>query len=62
MTTRTKAIYEDGILKPFGKLELKEGEEVEIVIAGSLAKDFRGALKLENVELIEEIAESDELI
>lgn len=62
MTTKTKAIYEDGILKPIGELDLKEGEEVEIVIAGSLAKDFRGALKLENAELIEEIAESDELI
>jgi len=35
---------------------------VEIVIAGSLAKDFRGALKLEDAKLIEEIAESDELI
>lgn len=62
MGIRVKARYEDKVLKPFGKLELKEGEEVEIVIAGSLAKDFRGALKLENVELIEEIAESDELI
>ncbi|MGB2842195.1 MAG: antitoxin family protein [Halobacteriota archaeon] len=62
MGIRVKARYEDKVLKPFGKLDLKEGEEVEIVIAGSLAKDFRGALKLENVELIEEIAESDELI
>jgi len=43
-------------------LDLKEGEDVEIVIAGSLAKDFRGALKLKDVELIEEIAESDELL
>ena len=35
---------------------------MEIIIAGSLAKDFRGALKLKDVELIEEIAESDELL
>lgn len=62
MGIRVKARYEDDVLKPIGKLDLKEGEEVEIVIAGSLAKDFRGALKLENAELIEEIAESDELI
>ncbi|HJH27017.1 MAG TPA: antitoxin [Methanophagales archaeon] len=62
MATRTKAIYEEGILKPLEKLDLKEGEEVEIVIAGSLAKDFRGALKLEDVKLIEEIAESNELL
>jgi predicted DNA-binding antitoxin AbrB/MazE fold protein len=62
MATRTKGIYEEGILKPLEKLDLKEGEEVEIVIAGSLARDFRGALKLEDVELIEEIAESNELL
>ena len=62
MATRTKAIYEEGILKPLEKLDLKEGEKVEIVIAGSLARDFQGALKLEDAELIEEIAESNELL
>jgi len=62
MATRTKAIYEEGILKPLEKLDLKEGEEVEIVIAGYLARDFQGALKLEDAELIEEIAESNELL
>lgn len=59
---KTKAIYEGGILKPLGKLDLREGEEVEIVITGSIAKDFRGALKLDDMELIEEIAECDELL
>ena len=62
MGIRVKARYEDKVLKPLVGLDLKEGEEVEVFIAGSLAKDFRGALKLENAELIEEIAESDELI
>jgi len=62
MGIRIKARYEDKVLKPLDELGLKEGEEVEIVIAGSLAKDFRGALKLEDAELIEGIAESDELI
>ena len=62
MGIRIKARYEDKVLKPLDELGLKEGEEVEIVIAGSLAKDFRGALKLEDAALIEEIAESDELI
>jgi Protein of unknown function DUF104. len=62
MGIRVKARYENKVLKPLEELGLKEGAEVEIVIAGYLAKDFRGALKLENVELIEEIAESDELI
>jgi len=62
MGIRVKARYEDKVLRPLVELGLKEGEEVEIVIAGSLAKDFRGALKLEDAKLIEEIAESDELI
>ena len=62
MGIRIKARYEDKVLKPLDELGLKEGEEVEIVIAGSLAKDFRGALKLEDAELIEEIAESNELL
>ena len=57
-----RAIYENGVLKPMGKLDLKEREEVEIIIAMSLARDFRGALKLENAGLIKEIAESDKLI
>jgi predicted DNA-binding antitoxin AbrB/MazE fold protein len=29
---RTKAVYEDGVLKPFEKVHLKEGEVVEIEI------------------------------
>ena len=32
MATRVKAIYEEGILKPLEKLDLKEGEEVEIEV------------------------------
>lgn len=60
---KTKAMYEDGVLKPLEKLDLKEGEEVEIsILPKSLAKEFRGALKLSDQKLIEEIAESDELV
>jgi predicted DNA-binding antitoxin AbrB/MazE fold protein len=61
MVLKVKARYEDEVLKPLGKLDLKEGEEVELVIAGSIAKAFRGALKLGDSMLIEELAESDEL-
>ena len=32
MKMKTKAIYENEILKPIGKLDLKEGEEVEIEV------------------------------
>ncbi len=61
MVLKVKARYEDAVLKPLGKLDLKEGEEVELVIAGSIAKAFRGALKLGDSMLIEELAESDDL-
>ena len=39
----------------------QEGEVVELVIAGTIAKAFRGALKLGDSTLIEELAESNVL-
>ena len=61
MFMRTRAVYTDEVLKPLTKLGLREGEEVEIsIIPESLAMDFRGALKIDDQKLIEEIAESDE--
>jgi predicted DNA-binding antitoxin AbrB/MazE fold protein len=62
MVLKVKARYEDKVLKPLEKLDLKEGEEVVLVVAGSIAKAFRGALKLGDSMLIEELAESDELL
>jgi len=60
---KIKAIYKNDTLKPLEKLNLKEGEEVEISIKSvSLANEFQGVLKLHDPEMIEEIAESDELI
>jgi len=35
---RTKAIYEDGVLKPLGKLDLPEKAEVRVTIRGSFSK------------------------
>ena len=32
MKLKTKAMYAEGILKPFEQLDLKEGEEVEILL------------------------------
>ena len=32
MRLKTKAMYAEGILKPFEQLDLKEGEEVEILL------------------------------
>lgn len=60
---KIKAIYRNDTLKPIGKLNLKEGEEVEIIITQvSLATEFQGVLKIHDPGLIEEIAQSDELI
>jgi len=60
---RMKAIYKDKVLKPLKKLDLKEGEVVEIsMISTSLVKNFQGAIKLSDQNLIEEIAECDEIV
>jgi predicted DNA-binding antitoxin AbrB/MazE fold protein len=57
--TRTKAVYEEGILKPIGKLDLKEGEEVEIEIPISVVDGTYAVSKLSD-EIIEEIIETTE--
>lgn len=60
---KVKAIYKNNALKPLEKLDLVDGEEVEISIMPlSVAKKFQSALKLQNRDLIEEIAESDEIV
>lgn len=60
---KVKAIYKNNALKPLEKLDIVDGEEVEISIMPlSVAKKFQSALKLQNRDLIEEIAESDELV
>jgi len=57
-----RARYENGVLKPLEKLDLKEGEEIEIVLRRKASRVFgvllrrRPNLKLEDVnEVIEEI-------
>jgi predicted DNA-binding antitoxin AbrB/MazE fold protein len=59
MATRTKAIYKEGILKPLEKLDLKEGEEVEIELKKSITERTFGIIQLEHNE-IEEIIEDTE--
>ena len=51
---KTKAIYEEGILKPLGKLDLKEGEEVEIEVKKALIEEFHGKMRIDK-ELADEI-------
>jgi len=54
MTTRTKAIYEEGILKPIGKRDLKEGEEVEIEVKKASVEEFHGKMRIDK-EIADEI-------
>ena len=56
MATRTKAIYEDGILKPLEKLDLKEGEEVEIEVKKASVEEFHGKMRIDK-EIADEIIE-----
>jgi len=57
---KVKAIYENGVLKPLRKLDLREKEEIEIEIVPSRVNKTRGIIKV-NSDLAIEIAEGDEL-
>ena len=57
---KVKAIYENGVLKPVRKLDLREKEEIEIEIVPNRVNKTRGIIKV-NSDLATEIAESDEL-
>jgi predicted DNA-binding antitoxin AbrB/MazE fold protein len=55
-----KAVYKNNVLKPLEKLDLKEGEEVEIEIRGSKVDQLMGLLKdvdLSSLELQHELKE-----
>ncbi len=56
MVLKVKARYEDAVLKPLGKLDLKEGEEVELELKRGSLQDFHGKLELEK-ELADEVIE-----
>ena len=55
---RTKAIYENGVLKPLTDLNLRPGEEVDIEIANSV-RSTKGIIKLDPA-IARDIADSDE--
>lgn len=55
---RTRAIYENGVLKPLGDIDLLPGEEVDIEI-GSPVRRTKGIIKLDPV-IARDIADSDE--
>jgi predicted DNA-binding antitoxin AbrB/MazE fold protein len=57
MGIKVKARYENEVLKPFGKLELEEGEEVEIEVPISMVERTYAVSKLSD-DIIEEIIET----
>ena len=59
LAIRVKARYEDKVLKPLEKLELEEGEEVEIELPISIVETTYAVSKLSD-EIIEEIIEDTE--
>jgi predicted DNA-binding antitoxin AbrB/MazE fold protein len=59
MVLKVKARYEGSVLKPLEKLDLKEGEEVELELKKSVTDRTFGILSL-NHEEIEEIIEDTE--
>ena len=54
---RIKALYKNNVLKPLKKLDLREGEEVEIEVRRSM-KYFHGKMEIEK-EIADEIIEME---
>ena len=54
MAIRIKARYENEMLKPLEKLELEEGEEVEIEVKKASVEEFHGKMRIDK-EIADEI-------
>jgi len=61
MAIKLKARYENDMLKPLEKLELEEGEEVEIVVKKNPVEMLGGMIKISNKKWVDEIIESPDL-
>jgi predicted DNA-binding antitoxin AbrB/MazE fold protein len=53
---KIKAIYEHEVLKPLEKLDLKDGEEVELMLTKKISERTFGLITLDH-DIIEEIIE-----
>jgi predicted DNA-binding antitoxin AbrB/MazE fold protein len=55
-----KAVYRDNTFHLIDQVNLPEGDEVELkILPDSEIKKLAGAFKIENIQTIEEIIESD---
>jgi predicted DNA-binding antitoxin AbrB/MazE fold protein len=56
-----KAIYENKVLKPLEKLDLKDGEVVDIEIKRDAVDRLGGLVKISRKDWLDEVVESPEL-
>ena len=56
-----KAVYENDDLRPLEKLDLKEGDRVEIEVKKDAVDRLGGLVKISQRDVIDEIIESPEL-
>ncbi|MBI4688662.1 MAG: antitoxin family protein [Nitrospirae bacterium] len=63
MSTAVKAIFENGVLKPLKKIDLKERQKVEIILKPkeSAVEKTKGMFRA-NPDLIKFIAEDDSIL
>jgi predicted DNA-binding antitoxin AbrB/MazE fold protein len=56
-----KAVYENSVLRPLEKLDLKEGDMVEIEVKEDAVDRLGGLVKISQRDIVDEIIESPEL-
>ena len=56
-----KAIYENDILRPLEKLDLKDGDLVEIEVKKNPIDQLYGIIRIQNKQWLDEIIESPDL-
>ena len=61
MVIKVKARYEGEVLKPLEKLDLKEGEEVELELKKSPVERLEGVIRISNRRWVKELIESPDL-
>lgn len=56
-----KAVYENSVLKPLEKIDLKEGDLVEIEVKKDAVDRLGGLVRISRRDVVDEIIESPEL-
>lgn len=56
-----KAVYENNVLKPLEKIDLKEGDLVEIEVKKDAVDRLGGLVRISRRDVVDEIIESPEL-